>query len=468
MDSEPQYMVIDDTIDLRPYLLGLLRFWPLLLGIPVLAMIGAVLGIRLGEPVYEARVGVAIVRYQTNFALEPTLTTEMDPGAQREALADLAENPAIAREVIRILGDRLPEEYREIGRLMEMVTAQAQKGDLVEISLRARDPDVAVMVVETWAGAYEEHINEVYSGIAPGAIETISKQAERAKPEYERAEQALVAFAEESPIDELSRAISERQQVLDTLKDARVREIREATTRREKVRSLLRDARGLLAASQAGGEATAASTGLAITLLKTEAYATSSSLPGNLTLQMPVEASTSPDAAAQQRDLRALVAALEREAEDLDATLRAYLSVGDTIGGGGTPLTEGVPALEAELRTLRSELEAAQALERELTRARDLAWETYTALTRKLAEQQVESELTRNVVRVATEPLRPDKPVARASIMQTVALAGVGAFAVAVLVALFVLYLFPDFDPASLWRGSAEAATSASDPEPST
>lgn len=461
MNSDPQYapMMIDDTIDLRPYILGLFRFWPALVGVPALAVVLSVLVIFVSTPVYEAKVGVAIVSYQTTFAreepseavMETVVETVAEPAAQRAALVDLAQNPGIAREVIARLGDALPQEYRDVARLTKVVKASARESDLVEIVVTARDPEVAMMVAQSWAAAYEEHINNVFSGIAPGAVEATRAQAEMARREYEAAEEALIAYAAENPAAELSREIDGKQQALDAMRDGRVREVSDVVYREPQVRRLLADARALLTVAQEGGNAAAESSALALALLKTEAYA-SSPLPGGLTLEAASGATGPLDAAGQARDLRALIAALEAELEELATTREAILAAGGSVYAAES--AEGVAALEADLRSLQAQREGAAAKDRELRRARDQSWETYTALTRKLAEQRVEGALTRNVVRVASEPLFPEEP-ARRSLVQTAALAAVGSGAVTVLAIFFVIYLYPDYDPSTLWRRRA-------------
>lgn len=496
MDSDNQYVpvMVDDTIDLRPYLLGLGKFWPFLVGLPIIVAL-LVLAVKLsGPPQYETRVRVAILTYRTDFALEPTMRTETNEGAMREALADLAENSAIAEEVIQRLGDNLPEDCRDVAALVEMVSAEARESDLIEITVRAPEPDVAQMVAEAWAAAYEDHINDVYSGIAPGAIEATEEQARVARAEYEAAQQALADFTGENPSAELSRLIAEKQSVLDALKDARVREITQVANRRLEVERFLENVNSLSSISEAAGQASSESNALAGLLLKAQAYAyassslpgsvtlqlapgssgerqttdqqrdlpmmlleaqryASSSLPASLTLELPQDLLAGQDAASQQRDLEAFAKALEAELGQREEELADYLAGTSQPEGEESSFSEGIAMLEGELRSLQAELETATARDQELRQARDLAWETYTALTRKTAEQRVESALTRNVVRVASAPLRPEKPASRGA-LQTVALAGLGTFVVAILVAFLIMYLFPDFDPSVLWRSA--------------
>lgn len=595
MSSEGPYVpaMIDDTIDLRPYFLALFRLWPIVAGVTLLALLVAAVFALGGPPMYEAKVGVAIVSYTAEFSLEPTIETVTDAGSQRAALVELARNVTIAEQVAEDLGDGLPAEYQEVGALVDMVSASAQAGDLIEITVRADDPDVAYQVADAWAKAYERHINEVYVGVAPYTIETLAQQTDLARAEYEAAEQSLIAFAAENPIAQLERTVAGKQTVIDALQTGSVRAVadlvnselngridsmvatvsalqenhalafgaeqeakraivaayrdafaqtqlslvgsqvtaqtatlEEYLARRITLQRLRQSAESLLAATEESGAAGAESNALALALLKAEAFALAA-LPEGLTLQIGA-IETSASAADQVADLRALVSALdaetvatdeaiERETANLSSSAgliapeptaleddplyqalreqyRSLFSLGELVADADAlaqesdlaarrdalaqlvnsleydaaipayyeatePLEQAIARLDAEVRTLNSELEAAQAHSRELNRARDLAWETYTALSRKVAEQKVESELSQSVVRVASAPQRPKAPSGRSAV-QVLALAMAAGLTLGALAVFFITYLFPDWRPSvAFWRrGSGGSA----------
>jgi len=68
--------------------------------------------------------------------------------------------------------------------------------------------------------------------------------------------------------------------------------------------------------------------------------------------------------------------------------------------------------LQREILQLQEELEREQARKRELTQARDLAWETYQTLARKEAEVGVAVQVTDTEVRLAVRAFKPEEPVA--------------------------------------------------------
>ena len=98
------------------------------------------------------------------------------------------------------------------------------------------------------------------------------------------------------------------------------------------------------------------------------------------------------------------------------------------------------------MRALREQLEAEQAQEWELKRARDVAREAYSTVARKAAEMDVTSGLTATLVRFASPAVEPAEPVPSKS-LQKVVLAGVGGFVFAVGIVVLVHFMDPDFDP---------------------
>ncbi len=451
--------VADDSIDLRPYFLALFRWWRQIAGLIVLAMLVSGIAVALRRPMYEAKVSVAILSYRTTFELEPTMETVTDVGSQRKALVTLAENVTIAENVVMDLGERLPEDFRYVGDLMEMVSAKAQDTDLVEITVRSSDPNVSVMVAQAWAKAYERHINEVYAGAGPYALVALVAQGDAAKRDYQTAQESLIAYTAENPVASLQRMVQEKQATLDARLLARTSSLEEYLSRRVELQRLRQSAASLLAVAREGGSASVESNSMAIAVLKTRALAWMSEEQGSgLTLQVSGSA-TGGTAQGQIADLQALVAALDGEIAQTVEAIAAASAQGDADSA------EETAALEGELRALQAELETAQGRYLELQRDRDLALETYTAVTRKVSEQRVESELTQEIVRVASAPLLPREPVGR-SLIATLAIGAAGGLTLGILAVLLITYLFPEMKPGVPWgrRRTNRAEGSGRDP----
>ena len=114
-------------------------------------------------------------------------------------------------------------------------------------------------------------------------------------------------------------------------------------------------------------------------------------------------------------------------------------------------LDQPLASLEEQVRTLQAQSEAEQARERELKRARDLAWETYTTVARKVAEVDVTTSVASTLVRFASPAVEPAAPVPSKS-LQNVVLAAVAGFVAASGLVLFLHFLNPDFDPKEVLR----------------
>jgi uncharacterized protein involved in exopolysaccharide biosynthesis len=83
-------------------------------------------------------------------------------------------------------------------------------------------------------------------------------------------------------------------------------------------------------------------------------------------------------------------------------------------------------ALTEEIATIQAQQEEEMARERELTAARDLAWETHQTVARKVAETGVAEELSGSEVRMATQALPPDRPVSPSRPKNTAIAGGLG------------------------------------------
>ncbi len=109
------------------------------------------------------------------------------------------------------------------------------------------------------------------------------------------------------------------------------------------------------------------------------------------------------------------------------------------------PLTQAIDKLQEELRSLQAELEKEQAARQELTRARDLAWETYTTLARKEAELSIAARTGGTEVRFATPAVAPQNPVSPRKKLN-VAIAGAVGLMLGVFSAFTLNLLDPEFD----------------------
>lgn len=295
--------------------------------------------------------------------------------------------------------------------------------------------------------------------------------------------------------------------VFDQQVNEQLENITQAYARKDKLDRLLNDARGLRAqATQAGSTS---DDGLALILLKAEAFASSSGLPGEL--HVPVSAG---DQESQLADVDALVDALEQDRSQMDEEIRTRSEL--ILTGKGyefpvelstegfsipTPLTASlglsapgplsptaVPAdglvsytdqehsnlfdpetlmqlaetsslemgavserireLYRTAREMRAEVEAINGQLKELTRARDQAWETHSTLQVKMDEVAIETGMMDVEVRLASPALVPVEPIDIPRKLQTVVAATATGFMLSLVLAFVFDYLGLEYD---LW-----------------
>jgi hypothetical protein len=104
------------------------------------------------------------------------------------------------------------------------------------------------------------------------------------------------------------------------------------------------------------------------------------------------------------------------------------------------PLGQTIASLEDELRNLQRQLEVEQERSKQISRARDTAWESVTALDNKRTELQLARAAANSEVRLSSSAVPVDEPVARLSLALSLALAGIGGLMFGVALA-FVLEL---------------------------
>lgn len=235
---------MEEEIDLRKYIEALFRWWWLIALAALLAGGGALLVSLIMPPTYEASAGVVLLKSQTEVSLGSgiqTLTdTDLDLSeSMRAVTADRIErrlnsmigmvnNGAIAQQVVDELGDQLDEEERNPSKLIGRVKGQVFKpeeggnSDTIQIVASHRDPEKAAAIANTWAQAFEVHVNAIYGGAALSPFVDIRGQVEQAREEYEQAQSALLTFlTQEDRIDELQRQIAEEEIILTSLRAGR-------------------------------------------------------------------------------------------------------------------------------------------------------------------------------------------------------------------------------------------------------
>lgn len=401
-------MLADQEIQLTPYLHILARRWRVggaLFALTVLTAMAFTFFFL--PPVYEARAGVAVIRAQSQINFDPRFQTFSqeywtgweDREARQKGLLALASSSVVATEVISQVGHLLEPEERKPDVVLGYVAAEDQ-GDLIEIVAQAETPEKAAALANAWAQAYENHVNSLYGSI-PRLADDISAQWAATRGEYEEAEAALTAFIANSQVISLTQALNYQQSRLADAYETQLRVERllnDATAFREQLR---------------GTDGTVPASFQAILsdlLLRAEA-ATLASEQGNpaprfqITLDSSANQIVSISQLTAQLDL--LIATLEARRGEVRVVIES-------------------PALQAELHRLQEQLEREQARERQLRSARDVAWETYTILSRKVAEADVASQVRDVVVKFASPAVPPEWPAGPSKVLTLILAVVVG------------------------------------------
>ncbi len=218
-----------------------------------------------------------------------------------------------------------------------------------------------------------------------------------------------------------------------------------------KLERLLGNAQALRARMAQSSSQVQPGTDLALVLLESSAFTTWAELP--VSLQIPItELNSGKSTAEQLQALDSLIAeiqtqhtSIQKQIDDASRVLLSdtgYAYLDANTSDPSSPLSAAIQSrvqallnldglediasyessdaavvaaidtLQKDINGLNAEIEVENAKQRDLTRARDLAWDTYTALANKVAESQVTADSSGSIVRVAASAVPPTQPVA--------------------------------------------------------
>jgi capsular polysaccharide biosynthesis protein len=452
---------MEDEIDLRAYIKVLLSRWYWIAGLAFVAAIAAFVVSSLLPRTYVAKARLVMQQVHTDVVFVSSIRTReqsvlrlADLELRQDALRELAESAAVAAVVYDQLEARLSGVAAGIGALRDMVKVTS-KADLIIITARARDPQTAADIANEWARQAEKQINAAY-GQPPQETQRLGMQAqfEKSQAQYETLQAELETFLAQSRVPELEREIAHHEQIIAGYQQALIdSETAVYAFALDSNRQILRDLYdGLVSTEQVlidaralaqeirhvpGSAAAEWARALAFIDLEDRAFG------GRRTFFEVVLSGEAP--AVDSADLDRLIENLEEKRQELGSSIRQKerelfdVEPTTTAVDPENPLVRQIQALTQEMLSLQSQLEAEQARERKLSEARDLAWETYRAIGRKIVETEVESQVSDMEVGFATPARRPDRPVS-SNRLRNAAIAGALGLMMGVLAALGVEY----------------------------
>lgn len=458
--------MVDDEIDLRPYILAVLRFkWLLILAALVMGIIGFMYTARQPQ-LFKATATLLVIRNHPTLKLAdqfPTVAESVDTAAKLRAFLAIAKDPAIAVASIEEMSNKLPEGKRQPERLNSIITVESQ-GDLILISATDPDPKLAAEIANSWAAQTAKSINQAYA--EGSAITDIELQLADAQKQYEAAQASLEGFIRENESQSIERQISETRFILTSLINQRAKRLDFYNQRAYSLEHFIVQAESLKNQLESGSQSTAGELGDAIAILNARANAYgiaqvlqnadslstidssagSSSNLSALTGQQPSKvASFSIDVSVEELisngdtsadfadDLEQII---ELARVDLSKAQELILSL--TMEEQDTESSSQVAQVNTRLQELETRLEQQKARQRELSNDRDLTWQAYTALIEKKAELQTSTQ-TKNEVSLANQAIVPMTSLSRGG-MRNALIAGAGGFMLAFLVILTLVW----------------------------
>ena len=347
------------------YLLVLTAWWrEIVVGAALFTLLvsAAALAVRLILPTYEAFADVTMVGTANRSIDDAQSGRSPSPrdrlGPRRAALVGLVHNTSVARKVLERLCGQLDEEEAREAVLLERIAAELvmtrngnrlEGSDLIRITASADSPEKTAEIANAWAEEYALHVNRLYEPARENLMASIADELNRAREDYHTAQSDLEAFMAGNNLDRLHRLIEAKKGIVAQLTDlwrvsidsqlstleieqhasaAAINERTESRTaalideyeKQRNVKQLLADARSLRTQIETGGEASVASNGLALTLLKAGAYASSAAPARSLNVTV-AGAAPHTDAAGQLADVNALIVALKARNETLESSI---------------------------------------------------------------------------------------------------------------------------------------------------
>jgi succinoglycan biosynthesis transport protein ExoP len=381
---------MEEEIDLRAYILVLLKYWKWILGITVAAAAVALAVSFVLPPTYEATALVAVQAPQPVVNLDPrlqVLVLSQPPQPASRAYLELAEGDGVLEALFSRLSPR-PAEIQTLRDLRGMVKARAGTDPgVVRLTVRARDPQEAARIANLWAETFVAHANRVY-GASEEELRQLEGQLAQAEAELEAAERALIEFQARNPAGLLEAQLdSLRQKQRDYLGAQRA------------IADILQDIRALQERLARQPEDRPASAADALVVLWLRIHALTA--PTFPSIQLQAGSAASPSGPSV-REVRALLSDMARDLEAKSAEI-------------GPRLKE----LEPQILQLQKQLQEIYTEQDRLTRRRDLAKETYTALARKVQETRLAVQGAQRTARLSSRASAPEEPASPRKLLNT-------------------------------------------------
>ena len=399
---------MDQDIDLREYIAVLLKYKFRIAGLAIGAALVALVVSLLLPPTYQATTLVAITKpkyemqFDSRFAL---VGGNVQPPYKAYPL--LAMSDELLSTLIAELGSGLTAKEQSADVLREMLEAKnGADPSMVELSVKNGDPQRAATIANRWAEHFVEAANDLY---APSNDERAFYEEQQAEAEADLAlaEQELIDFQASNQASILTAQLNDKRAAMEKYL-AVARSVTLVVQNAQSLRDRLR-AEDVRSAASASDELTSL-------LLQIDALNS---------IELPIQLQV-----AVQQDLG------DKTVGDQVAFLDSLIQV---LGTKQAVLEREAQALEPGILALQEQLADVQTKEERLTTVKDMARDTYVALSRKVTEARIAAQDTTGDVRLASLATPPDEEVSPRKLLN-VAVAGALGLIIGVLAALAIEY----------------------------
>lgn len=410
---------MDQEIDLREYIAVLLKYKYWIVGLAFGAAVVALVISFMLSPSYQATAMAAITKPRYAMQFDPRFElvgNNLAPPYKAYPL--LAVGDEILSALIADMGDELPPEARTVATLRGMMEAKnAADPSIVELSVTNGDPERAASIANRWAAKFVKATNELY---APNKDELafFEEQLAEAEAALAQAEQDLIDFQARNETMILSTQLNSKQAALDDYLSAA-----------HSLRLIIQDARSLQDRLRTQEATAAASPSDELTSLLLEIDALNRS-------ELPIQLQVSVQQDMGGKTIGDQIAFLDSLVRVLDDKL--------------VLLEQEAQDLEPDILGTQERLQEVRTREERLTTSKNMAHDTFTALSRKVTEARIAAQDTTGDVRLASRATAPVDPVSPRKLMNT-AVAGMLGLIVGVLAAFAIEYWRrgrPEADPA--------------------
>ncbi len=405
---------MEETVDLRPYLAALGRYFWLIGGAIVVAVVISI-AVYMSSDDYEAIALLTLPEPTQQLQFDERITTNMRSMQNLTVYPELAKNNDLMSRVLARATELTDGRITTLAqvRSMTMLTTSADNR-LVRLVVADNDPEVAAALANVWA---EEFVITIETLFGRGGLEYFNDQLQQADGELRAANEALVAFQttnRQGIVDNELLALTDRQRALLADESRYRRVLADIQTLR---RQLENNATDVVTLSEQ----------LAALTVQLRAYETTQTTPVAPQFQLNIGADA--QLTTTQR------AELLLQLEALRVSMEAALTENQTQLQG---LAAPIFALQTEKQQLFNE-------GTRLLSAQEVAQETYIIVARKIDEERVAGGET--LARIASRAIVPENP-ARPNLLALVSLLSLAALIPSI---AFILFL-------TWWRNGAHHA----------